>query len=353
MFEELLRRWDGEHAVARYDASSGTWMLVCIHSTQLGPAMGGTRMKAYSEPAEALEDGLRLAGGMTRKLAVLGLPCGGGKAVLAVPSIPAGDERRRVLERYAELVDSLGGTFVTGPDVNTGEADMDVIGDRTRHVFCRSIESGGSGDPSVHTALGVFYGIRASLAHAFGSDDPAGRTVLVQGAGSVGAKLAKLLAGAGATVLVSDVDEQRARATGAATVPPAVALETECDVYAPCALGATLNADSIPRLRCSVVAGAANNQLETDEDGERLRARGVLYAPDYAINGGGALHGIGFEHLGWDSERLEREVEGIGATLSRIYADADAEGIPTHAAAERLAADRLRNVAPATAPSPR
>ena len=145
--------------------------------------MGGTRMKTYSEPAEALEDGLRLAGGMTRKLAVLGLPCGGGKAVLAVPSIPAGDERRRVLERYAELVDSLGGTFVTGPDVNTGEADMDVIGDRTRHVFCRSIESGGSGDPSVHTALGVFYGIRASLAHAFGSDDPAGRTVLVQGAG--------------------------------------------------------------------------------------------------------------------------------------------------------------------------
>ena len=342
MFEELLRRWDGEHAVARYDASTGTWMLVCIHSTQLGPAMGGTRMKAYSEPAEALEDGLRLAGGMTRKLAVLGLPCGGGKAVLAVPSIPAGDERRRVLERYAELVDSLGGTFVTGPDVNTGEADMDVIGDRTRHVFCRSIESGGSGDPSVHTALGVFYGIRASLAHAFGSDDPAGRTVLVQGAGSVGAKLAKLLAEAGATVLVSDVDEERARATGAVTVPPDVALETECDVYAPCALGATLNADSIPRLRCSVVAGAANNQLKTDEDGERLRARGVLYAPDYAINGGGALHGIGLEHLGWDAEQLEREVEGIGATLSRIYAEADAEGIPTHAAAERLAAERLR-----------
>ena len=132
MFEELLRRWDGEHAVARYDESTGTWMLVCIHSTYLGPAMGGTRMKTYGEPAEALEDGLRLAAGMTRKLAVLGLPCGGGKAVLAVPSVPTGDERRRVLERYAELVDSLGGTFVTGPDVNTGEADMDVIGARTR-----------------------------------------------------------------------------------------------------------------------------------------------------------------------------------------------------------------------------
>ena len=177
-------------------------------------------MKTYAEPAEALEDGLRLASGMTRKLAVLGLPCGGGKAVLAVPSVPTGDERRRVLERYAELVDSLGGTFVTGPDVNTGEADMDVIGARTRHVFCRSVGNGGSGDPSIHTALGVFHGIRATLAHAFGSEDPAGRTVLVQGAGSVGAKLAALLTEAGATVLVSDVDEERARATGAETVPP-------------------------------------------------------------------------------------------------------------------------------------
>ena len=315
MFEELLRRWDGEHAVARYDASTGTWMLVCIHSTQLGPAMGGTRMKTYGEPAEALEDGLRLAAGMTRKLAVLGLPCGGGKAVLAVPSIPTGDERRRVLERYAELVESLGGTFVTGPDVNTRESDMDVIGDRTQHVFCRSVERGGSGDPSIHTALGVFYGIRASLAHAFGSDDPAGKTVLVQGAGSVGAKLAKLLTEAGATVLVSDVDEERARATGAATVAPEAALETECDVYAPCALGATLNADSIPTLR------AASSRVRPTTSSRPTRTvsgcgrAGILYAPDYAINGGGALHGIGLEHLGWDEEQLEREVEAIGATL--------------------------------------
>jgi leucine dehydrogenase len=342
VFEELLRRWDGEHAVARYDESTGTWMLVCIHSTHLGPAMGGTRMKMYGEPAEALEDGLRLASGMTRKLAVLGLPCVGGKAVLAVPSVPTGDERRRVLERYAELVDSLGGTFVTGPDVNTSEADMDVIAARTRYVFCRSVANGGSGDPSIHTALGVFHGIRATLAHAFGSEDPAGRTVLVQGAGSVGAKLAALLTEAGATVLVSDVDEERAKATGAETVPPDSALETECDVYAPCALGATLNASSIPKLRCRVVAGAANNQLATDEDGDRLRAQGILYAPDYAINGGGALHGIGLEHLGWDAEQLEREVAGIGTTLSRIYDEADAEGIPTHEAAERLAAERLR-----------
>ena len=341
MFEDLLRQWDGEHAVVRYDAASGTWIFVCIHSTRLGPAMGGTRLKVYDGPASALEDGLRLAAGMTRKLAVLGLPCGGGKAVLAVPEVPEGDKRRRLLECYGKLIESLGGSYVTGPDVNTGEADMDVIGERTDHVFCRSLGNGGSGDPSVHTALGVFHGIRATLAHAFGAEDPAGRTVLVQGTGSVGAKLARLLLDAGAIVLVSDVDEERARATGATPVDPDNALELECDVYAPCALGATLNADSIPRLRCRVVAGGANNQLATPADGERLRAAGILYAPDYVINGGGALHGIGLESLGWDADRLEQEVAGIGDTLSGIYRQADAAGITTSEAAERLAGERL------------
>jgi leucine dehydrogenase len=341
VFEELISAWDGEHVVVRHDPESGAWMLVGIHSTQLGPAMGGTRLKSYASPAEALEDALRLAAGMTRKLAVVGLPCGGGKAVLAVPELPTGDGRRRLLERYGDLVDSLGGSFVTGPDMNTRDADMDVIGDRTPHVFCRSVARGGSGDPSIHTALGVFHGIRASLAHALGSDDLAGRTVLVQGAGSVGTKLARLLADAGATVLVTDVDEERARATGATVVAAETALELECDVYAPCAVGATLNAATIPRLRCPVVAGAANNQLATPEDGDRLRDAGILYAPDYVINSGGALHGIGLERLGWDADRLEHEVAGIGDTLAAVFAEADAEGISTDAAAERLANERL------------
>jgi leucine dehydrogenase len=341
VFEELLRAWDGEHVVTRYDQPSDSWMYVCIHSTQLGPAMGGTRLTTYATPEDALVDGLRLAAGMTRKLAVLGLPCGGGKAVLAVPSVPNGGGRQRLLQRYADLIDSLGGSFVTGPDVNTGSADMDVIGARTAHVFCRTAENGGSGDPSVHTALGVYHGIRASVRHALGSDDLTGRRVLVQGAGSVGAKLASFLADAGATVLVSDVDDERARATGQETVAPEAAVETDCDVYAPCALGATLSAETIPLLRCRVVAGAANNQLATPEDGERLRERRILYAPDFVINGGGALHGIGLEHLGWDAERLDREVEHIGATLTRIYEQADAEGIATAEAAERLAAARL------------
>ena len=344
MFEDLLERWDGEHAVVRYDAPSGAWMLVCLHSTQLGPAMGGTRLKSYATPAEALEDAMRLSSGMTRKLAVLGLPCGGGKAVLAVPSVPQGEERRRLFERYGDLLASIGGSFVTGPDVNTGEPDMDVIGERTGHVFCRSVGRGGSGDPSMHTALGVFHGLCAPLERALGSGELRDRTVLVQGAGAVGGKLARLLLDAGATVLVSDVDEERARATGGAVVPADDAIETECDVYSPSALGATLNADSIPRLHCRAVAGSANNQLATSEDGERLRAAGILYAPDYVISGGGALHGIGLEQLGWDEETLERKVAGIGDTLTRVYDEAEAEGITTAAAAERLAAQRLAPV---------
>jgi leucine dehydrogenase len=303
--------------------------------------MGGTRMKAYPSPSDALEDALRLAGGMTRKLAVAGLPCGGGKAVLAVPEQLNGDARRALLERYGDLIDALGGTYVTGPDVNTGEADMDTIGSRTAHVFCRSAANGGSGDPSIHTALGTFHGIRAALRHVFGDDALIGRRILVQGTGSVGAKLTRLLLDAGAVVLVSDVDDERARATGAETVSPDEALELECDVYAPCALGATLNADSIPRLRCRIVAGAANNQLATPEDGERLRERGILYAPDFVINAGGAMHGIGLEQLGWDETELDRRVEGIGDTLARIFETADAKGITTDEAAERLAAELL------------
>lgn len=341
MFEELLRQWDGEEVVVRHDRETGTWIFVCVHSTTLGPAMGGTRMQQYASPSDALEDGLRLAGGMTRKLAVAGLPCGGGKAVLAVPEIFDGEARRALFERYGDLIGALGGTYVTGPDVNTGEADMDAIGTRTPHVFCRSAANGGSGDPSIHTALGTFHGIRAALRHAHGSPDLAGRTVLVQGTGHVGGKLTRLLLDANAVVLVSDVDEERARATGAETVPADRVLELECDVYAPCALGATLNAESIPKLRCRVVAGAANNQLGTPEDGERLRARGILYAPDFVINAGGAMHGIGLEQLGWDEAELDRRVEGIGETLARIFATADAEGITTDEAAERLAAERL------------
>jgi glutamate dehydrogenase/leucine dehydrogenase len=195
-FEELLETWEGETAVVHRDRESGAWIFVCLHSTRLGPSGGGTRMKVYGTPAEALEDAMRLSAAMTRKLAVAGLPFGGGKAVIAVPEIPIGEQRRALFLRYADLVASMGGTFRTSSDMNTGEADMDVIGERTDYVFGRSVEAGGSGSPAPPTAVGVYHGIRASVSHAFGSDDLEGRIVVVQGAGGVGSPLADHLANA-------------------------------------------------------------------------------------------------------------------------------------------------------------
>jgi leucine dehydrogenase len=345
VFEDLIRSWDGEEVVIGFDQPSGTWMFVCVHSTRRGPASGGTRMKAYPDPAAGLEDAMRLAGGMTLKNAALGLELGGAKAVLAVPTIPEGEERRRLLLRYAELAATLGENFQTGPDMNTTPSDMDVVGERHRGVFCRSPERGGSGDPGPYTARGVFHGIRASVRHTFGSSDLAGRSVLVQGVGAVGARLAEELAAAGARVVVSDVDSERAHALaeriGAEVVSAEDAVATECDVYAPCAVGGTLNAETIPRLRCRVVAGSANNQLLEPADAERLQQAGILYAPDYVINAGGVIYAWGTESLGWDADTVEARLAGIGDALTEIYARADAEGTTTDAAAERLARSRL------------
>jgi leucine dehydrogenase len=345
VLEDLIRSWDGEELVVRFDQPSGTWMFVCIHSTLRGPAGGGTRMKTYAEPADALGDAMRLSAAMTLKMAAVDMPFGGGKAVLAVPTSIGGEERRGLLLRYADLVASLRGTFNTGPDVNTSVADMDVIGERCQYVFCRSKERGGSGDPGPYTARGVFHGIVASARHVFGSDSLEERVVLVQGVGDVGAPLAEQLASAGARVVVSDVVGERVRSLadriGSDVIPPADAIGVECDVYAPCALGGTLSAETIPRLRCRIVAGSANNQLAQLEDAERLRTAGVLYAPDFVINAGGVLYALGVEHLSWTRDTIEERLAGVGRTLAEIYARAEAEGITTQEAAERLARARL------------
>ena len=347
MFEDLLRGWDGEEVCLRFDEPSGAWMFVCVHSTILGPAMGGTRMKVYPTAHDALHDGLRLARGMTLKQAAAGLPFGGGKAVLAVPAIPArGTEgRRKLLLRYADLVEAMGGTYVTAADMNTGPPDLDVIGERTPHVMGRSPERGGSGDSGPGTAVGVFHGIRAAVRHAFGDADLAGRTVLIQGVGSVGGRLASLLRDAEATLILADVDEERAgdlaSELGATTVHAGEEIATPCDVFSPCATGGVLNEDTIPRLACRVVAGAANNQLATDEDGERLAAASILYAPDYVTNAGGVIHLAGFETLGWDDAEMAARLADIGATLTEIFEDAEREGISTAAAADRLARRRI------------
>lgn len=343
--ERILSSWDGEQVLVRHDAPSASWIFVCVHSRRLGPAAGGTRMKVYPSPADALLDGTRLAQGMTVKFAVSGFAFGGGKTVIAVPALPEGESRRALLRRYGEMIASFGGTFWTGADMNTAPADLDVVAETCPYVFGRSPEHGGSGEPGPTTARGVFHGIRSSLAHAFGGPELAGRTVLVQGVGSVGTRLAELLAAAGAYVLVSDIDDVRAaeiaERVGGRVVAPGDALRTECDVYAPCAVGATLGAETIPGLRCRVVAGAANNQLGTPEDADLLRRRGILYAPDFVINAGGIFHYVGLEVLGWDDDALERALQGIGGTLEEVFARSDAGGISTAAAADELARARL------------
>jgi leucine dehydrogenase len=344
-FEELLGRWDGEQVVIRHDRESGAWIFICIHSTRLGPAGGGTRMKVYDTPADGLADAMRLAEGMTSKLAVARIGLGGGKGVIAVPELPRGERRRELLRRYGDLVASLGGNFRTGADLNTGEADMDTISERTEFAFGLSQANGGAGDPGRYTALGVLHGIRASLAHALGDPDLGGRTVLVQGAGSVGSALAELLADAGAFVLVADVDAERAAMVAATargvTVAADEVIGTDCDVYAPCALGGTLSTVTVPRLRCKIVAGSANNQLAGPDVAELLRDRGILYAPDFVVNAGGAIAIVGLEQQGRSAADIDAALVRIGTTLEEIYERADEEGITTAAAADAAAAARL------------
>jgi glutamate dehydrogenase/leucine dehydrogenase len=313
-------------------------MFVCVHSTVLGPAGGGTRMRVYEQPADGLADAMRLSQAMTVKMAVAGAERGGGKAVLAVPALPTGDARRALLLRYGELVSSLGGTYRTAGDMNISPADLDIVKERCPWVYGTTGAGGNSGRG---TAIGVLYGIRAAVDHVFGTPELAGRTVLVQGAGAVGRDLAPLLADGGATVLVSDVDEEHAAAAGGTVVPAGAALTTECDVYSPCAVGGTLSAGSIAGLRCRIVAGSANNQLATPEDAQRLHDRDILYAPDYVINAGGVIQLLGFEDHGWDDTELDRNLAAIGDTLRQLFADAQDAGITPAAAAERLAAERI------------
>jgi leucine dehydrogenase len=345
MFEDLIRDWAGESVVIRHDAGTNTWMFIAKHATRNGASGGGTRMKVYATPADGLLDAMRLSEAMSLKMAIAGAPYGGGKAVLAVPEIPVGEARRRLLHAYGDLVESLGGSFVTAPDVNTDDHDMDVITERTRFAFGRTEGAGGAGSTGPDTAVGVFHGICAAVAHLFGSPDLAGRTVVVQGAGGVGGVLARLLREAKASVGVADIDAGKARtlaaSSGARVLEPATVLQEPCDVLAPCAMGGILNAETIPTLRCRIVAGAANNQLATAEDGERLRRAGILYAPDFVINAGGVLHVVALEMQGWSRERLDDALAGIGRTLVEVFEAAEAGGIPTSVAAERLANDRL------------
>lgn len=344
--EDLLSTWDGESVSIHRDRESGSWMFVCVHSTRRGPAAGGTRMKHYPRLEDALADGMRLSEAMSMKFASVQFPYGGGKAVIALPApeIPRGDARRRLLREFGSFVNSLGGLYSCAPDMNTSSADMDVIAEMTPYVFCKTEAAGGAGDTAPDTAVGVLHGIRAACRFAYGSDDLSRRSVLVQGAGGVGGRLIELLMEADATVIATDVDAVRLeqlRESGIRTVPPDQAMTAECDVLAPCAVGAVINERTIPGLRCRVVAGAANNQLERPEDADRLRERGIVYAPDFVINAGGVLHGGGLEVLHWTRETLAENLAGIGDAVYGILELAEKEGISSDAAARRIAVARI------------
>jgi leucine dehydrogenase len=319
-------------------------MFLAIHDTTLGPAVGGTRMRAYASPAAGLEDAMRLAEAMTDKWAVLDMPFGGGKCVIA-PDAPLGVEGREALfRRYGGLLESLRGTFSSGVDVGVSPADMAVVARATRYVHGVDFTNGTTIDPGPYTARGVLHAIEASLEAAFGNPDPASRAVLVQGVGDVGRPLAELLAQAGADVLVSDIDQARARRVaaeiGGRSVAVEDALETACDVLAPCAIGGILDDASVERLNCRIVAGSANAQLAEPRIADRLHERGIVYAPDFVANGGGAA-ALGLIALGEDEAAARRKVDGIGGTVREIFREAAAADETPLAAARRIVERRL------------
>lgn len=331
-----------EEVVFGFDRPSGLRTIIAIHSSALGPALGGTRFFPYPSEEDALVDVLRLSRGMTYKSAAAGLDLGGGKAV--VIGDPATMKTERLLRAYGDVVDSLGGRYVTAEDVGTTMDDMVVILRATRHVAGLPSAHGGSGDPSPATARGVQRAMEAVADTLWGSRELAGRRIAVQGIGKVGMSLVERLSGAGADIVVADVNPAALDHAVAAFGVKAVDLEdvygVDCDLFSPCALGATINEDTIPRLRCAAVVGSANNQLAVAEDAERLRERDILYTPDFVANAGGVIN-IAAEREGYAVERAAAMVDKIFDNVKVVLAKAAAEGSNTHRAAERIAEERI------------
>jgi leucine dehydrogenase len=309
--------------------------FVAIHSTKLGPAVGGTRLWKYENDEAAIKDLLRLARGMTYKNALAGIPFGGGKSIVLRP---AGEiDREKIFRAHGRFVDTFGGRYITAEDVGTSPADMEFVRMETNHAAGLL---GKSGDPSPVTARGVFRAMQAAAKHRWGSESLAGKTIALQGCGNVGFNLASNLHKAGARLIVSDVDpskvERVMKEFDAHAVPPQEIYSTEADIFAPCGLGGIINDETIPQLKAEIVVGGANNQLLEPRHGDELNQLGILYAPDFAANAGGMISGCR-ELLGWEASQSAAKVEEIYDTLLGIFRMADAEGIPTYKAADRLA----------------
>lgn len=323
------------------ERAAGYVGIVAVHSTALGPAVGGTRVFPYASEELALSDVLRLARGMSYKNAVAGLPLGGGKAVIIAD--PWTMDREAVFSAHGRVVDQLGGAFITAEDVGTSSTDMEIMARATRHVAGRA--NGGMGDPSPFTALGVLRAAEAAAHACWGTHELRGKRVALQGLGAVGRHLARALSDAGAHLVVADVDPARTAAArqewGADVVLPDAIYAVDADIFAPCAMGGILDDDTVPRLQVRAVVGAANNQLLEERHGDALTKRGILYVPDYVANAGGVLSGA-VDILGWEPARAETAIRGIRETVQSLLESAARERMPPHRAADRLAVERIR-----------
>jgi leucine dehydrogenase len=336
---ETLAGMGHEEIVLASDPSCGYRGIVAVHSTVLGPALGGTRFWQYDSDEAAITDALRLSRGMTYKNAVAGLDLGGGKSVIIGDNRTS--DREAIFRAHGRAVESLGGRYITAEDVGTTTTDMDFVNMETEHVAGLKHKSG---DPSPVTAHGVFRAIQASAKNRWGSDDLTGKVVTIQGCGSVGRYLAKELHEAGAKLIVSDIDQSRAervaKETGATIVQGDEIYAAKADIFAPCALGGIINDETLPILKVEVISGGANNQLLEERHGNELESRGMQYAPDFVANAGGVINVFG-EVAGWDSERALRKADDIYDTILQVFEIAKKDGIPSYEAADRLAERRL------------
>lgn len=347
-------RLEHEQLLIRRGDRTGITMVVAVHSTALGPALGGCRIWRYATLQAAVDDALRLSRAMTLKAAAAGLPLGGGKGVIWMPSglEPTWALRHEMLRDFADTVNELGGRYITAEDVGTTSRDMAVLAGFCDYVVGRPTERGGSGDPGDFTAAGVEAAMRACCGHVFGSADLAGRSVAIVGLGSVGEHLARRLDRADARLVLSDIDPRKvalARELGAEWVEPDRAPGAEVEVLAPCALGGMLDDDSVDALRCRVVCGAANNQLAHDGVADLLAARGILYAPDFIVNAGGLIN-VSMELTGYDPAVAIRKAADIQQVLARVLEHAEASGLTPLAAASALAYDWIAAAAAARKP---
>ncbi|MBR3118905.1 branched-chain amino acid dehydrogenase [Oceanobacillus profundus] len=339
-----LEEYDYEQLVFCQDKNSGLKAIIAIHDTTLGPALGGTRMWKYNSEDEAIEDALRLARGMTYKNAAAGLDLGGGKTVII--GDPRTDKNPEMFRAFGRYIQGLNGRYITAEDVGTTVQDMDLIHLETDFVTGTSSYSGASGNPSPVTAYGVYKGIKASAKEAFGDESLEGKTIAVQGIGNVAYALCEYLHKDGAQLIVTDINKEAVNraveAFGAKAVDPNDIYDVACDIYTPCALGATINDNTIPRLKAKVIAGSANNQLKSTEHGDLIHEKGIVYAPDYVINAGGVIN-VADELMGFNAERAMKKVETIYDNLERVFEISKRDNIPTYLAADRMAEERIES----------